>query len=1106
MSLSSVLLGILCVTIVGLFIESVVVFRELKREIHWYLYLSCIALLINNLGFLLELRSASMDSFIAALKFSYLGRTWYAFFMVLFISKLVNIRIPGAVRNLFVVLNGLMYCVILTLESHQLYYTDIFFETRMLFPRLVHGNGPVHTLMMATQILYIVTGLAIILRGYGRKAGKKFHQRLFAVLLAVIVESLFFLIQLIGIPGLTEYFDLTILGYFIGNIFMLVAIFNYDLLGTREIAREYAIDRISEAVIAADNEGIIRYLNAPAKKLYPDLEAEASVLPEGLLLAVNKGENITISDRIYRPEQNELVKDGEVIGTLYALVDETEHFRYMEELQRQRDIADRANEAKSRFLANMSHEIRTPINAVLGMDEMILRESRDGTIRSYAVDIMSAGRNLLSLINDILDLSKVEEGRMEILPVQYEIASLISDLVNMMRERAIKKGLEFDASVDEHIPYLLVGDEVRIRQCVLNLLTNSVKYTQKGFVNLEVSFKEKDDRHIMLKFTVSDTGIGIKKEELEKLFTPYHRAGEKSVRIIEGTGLGMSITEQLLELMGSTLIVESKYGEGSRFSFELEQEVASSVELGYYDRSFASGDGWVRGYRELFRAPEARLLVADDLEVNLSVVVNLLKKTGIMIDTALTGGDAVTLAGTNVYDVILVDDKMRDMDGESVLHAIRELDKNRDTPVVVFTANALSGAREHYLAAGFTDYLSKPVEGLKLEKRLKRLLPAEKVMEVEDSGEGNGEGVIQSRSRLMVVDDEDTCRLVSRIMKDSFEVKSCYSGKGAVDKARQFLPDIILLAVNLPDENGFAVMEDLRRNEVTYDIPVLLITEDEDSVTEENGFKSGAADYIRKPFVPDVLIQRVKRATDLHRYRQYIEKEVARQTGRSRRLTREMMMVLSKTVDTKDHYTDGHSRRVAALCAEIGRRLGKSDEEQVELYETGLLHDIGKIGVHEDIITKNSRLSDDEFAAIREHTIKGYEILKEIKDMPNLAQGARWHHEHFDGKGYPDGIKGFEIPESARITCVADCYDAMTSTRTYSDPKSQEQVRNEILRCRGTWFDPHIADVMLSIIDEDKEYRIKEHAETGVVWKNYDRLWGEVNEAEIPDQDPSLHF
>ena len=288
----------------------------------------------------------------------------------------------------------------------------------------------------------------------------------------------------------------------------------------------------------------------------------------------------------------------------------------------------------------MSHEIRTPINAVLGMDEMILRESTETPIRTYAANIMSAGKTLLSLINDILDLSKVEEGKMEIIPVQYDLSSLINDLVNMTRDRAIKKGLKFNINVDRHIPRLLTGDEIRIRQCVMNLLTNAVKYTETGEVTLTISFTTGENTasgHILLDFKVEDTGIGMKAEDMEKLFSPYKRIEEKRNRAIEGTGLGMSITRQLLELMGSALKVKSEYGKGSEFSFAIDQEVVKWEEIGDVAARFGELSDRGYEYHELFHAPEARILVVDDTEMNLTVMQSLLKKTRIKIDTALSG-------------------------------------------------------------------------------------------------------------------------------------------------------------------------------------------------------------------------------------------------------------------------------------------------------------------------------------------------------------------------------------------------------------------------------------------------------------------------------------
>ena len=1099
-------LQIICVLVV--FIECMIVLRRWKRSVHTFLFMSCIALFVNCIGYLLELLSTSIESYLTALKLSYVGREWYVFFMFLFVAELTGKKLPLFVRNIIIIFNITVNTSIFLTPLTDLYYTDISFDTSGALPLFVHGDGILHHLNMGFQIVYIVIGMSWLFAAGIKSKSKLAVKRYTTVIIAVFIESLFFIIKLIGIPGLTEYYDITMIGFIISTIIMFVAIFSYDLLGTQELAKEYIIDRLSEGIIAVDNEGEVQYVNAPAKRLFPALankkkryrvdSDKVKALSE-IKDAARNDTSITIGEHIYTPEENELIYGGEIVGKLYALVDDTEHYRYMEELEKQKDIADNANEAKSRFLANMSHEIRTPINAVLGMDEMILRESGEKHIRGYASDIMSAGKTLLSLINDILDFSKVEEGKMEIIPVQYELSSMINDLVNMIRGRAEKKGLSFNISVNEKIPHILFGDEIRIRQCVLNLLTNAVKYTEKGFVNLKVDFAPgENDEHVKLKFCVEDSGIGMKPEDIEKLFSPYKRIDEKRNRNIEGTGLGMTITRQLLELMGSSLDVKSVYGEGTSVSFEVEQRIVSADEIGNFAGRLDEVGDSIEEYHELFHAPDARILVVDDTEMNLTVMQSLLKKTAVRVDTALSGRDAVNLSEVNKYDLIFIDHMMPDMDGIETLKAIRISEKNFGTPAIALTANAVSGAREMYLEAGFNDYLSKPVDGSKLEKLMAGLLPKEKLLTPEDKAAT----ATQERSKVLVVDDDESvCALIESVLGNSYDIGVIHTGAEAENAAEQMMPDLVLLDIHLGDANGFDIMRAFKDNEQIADIPVLLVTGDNDTVTEENGFKVGASDYIRKPFVPDVLKQRVKRIIDLYHYQRSIEEEEEVQTRRSRRLAREMMITLSKTVDTKDHYTDGHSRRVAALCAEIGRRLGKSESEQVLLYEIGLLHDIGKIGIREDIIRKNTRLSDDEFAEVKSHTVKGFEILKHIHDMPRLREGARWHHERFDGSGYPDGLKGEEIPESARIACIADCYDAMTSTRTYSVPKRQEDVRAEIERCKGTWFDPEIADVMLAMIDEDKDYKMNENSSGGDIWKEYERLWEKPDDSVLGKSD-----
>ena len=420
--------------------------------------------------------------------------------------------------------------------------------------------------------------------------------------------------------------------------------------------------------------------------------------------------------------------DDKPIGLNIIFVD-------MTEMIDAREKADQANRAKSSFLANMSHEIRTPINAVLGMDEMILRESGEKDIISYAEDIKTAGKTLLALINEILDFSKVEEGKMEIIPTRYELGSLINDLINMIRDRVEKKGLELKLDIDEDIPHELYGDEIRIKQCILNLLNNAVKYTEKGSVKLGVSFFKKDINHIFLEIHVSDTGIGMKQEDMDRLFAPFVRIEEKRNRAIEGTGLGMSITKRLLELMGTSLSVDSVYGKGSDFSFSIEQKILNPERLGSFAEKFDKGNRTpsTRAHAPVFQAPDARILAVDDTETNLLVIKRLLKETNVQIDTVASGYDALEKCESVNYDVIFVDHMMPGMDGLETLARLKKLESDTKPVYIALTANAISGSRERYMEAGFDDYLSKPVDGDVLESMLKRYIPKEKLVSDEDS-------------------------------------------------------------------------------------------------------------------------------------------------------------------------------------------------------------------------------------------------------------------------------------------------------------------------------------------------------------------------------------
>ena len=397
------------------------------------------------------------------------------------------------------------------------------------------------------------------------------------------------------------------------------------------------------------------------------------------------------------------------------------------------EAAINAGKAKSRFLAQMSHEIRTPINAVLGMNEMILRESSDENILEYSENIQAAGKTLLSIINSILDFSKIDEGKMKIISVKYDIVSLINNLVNSIYERAKSKSLEFVIDVDENLPSGLFGDDVRITQVLINLLTNAVKYTEKGKIIFSVKDGGRDNNSIFIDFAVKDTGIGIKHEDMGKLFESFERIDEKFNRNIEGTGLGISIVSRLLAMMNTELKVESVYGEGSTFSFRLKQLIVDSEPIGNYSKRLAKTIKNENNTSSLY-APEAKILVVDDNEMNLKVAKNLLKLNAIIPDVAFSGEEAIELIRNKNYHVIFLDHMMPKMDGLETLTKIKQenlLDNN--SKVIALTANAVSGAREFYLNAGFDDYISKPIEIPTLEEKLKKYLPSKIISQNNDN-------------------------------------------------------------------------------------------------------------------------------------------------------------------------------------------------------------------------------------------------------------------------------------------------------------------------------------------------------------------------------------
>lgn len=391
--------------------------------------------------------------------------------------------------------------------------------------------------------------------------------------------------------------------------------------------------------------------------------------------------------------------------------------------------AQAANRAKSAFLSNMSHEIRTPINVILGMNELILRESSEKSTLDYASSIETAGKSLLSLVNDVLDYSKIDAGHAELINKDYSTGSLFVDSYNMIQGIAQKKLLSVTLDIDPALPGTLFGDDVRIKQVLTNLLSNAVKYTpDKGSVKISASFDPISEHHIMLKFNVSDTGIGIKTEDMPYLFKNFQRLDLEKNRAVEGTGLGLSIAKNLVTIMNGQIKVESKYGVGSTFFVEIPQRIVDANPVG--DLNDINEESFSHRYQESFIAPDARILAVDDAALNLQVFTGLLKQTKMKIDTALSGREALDLLANTKYDVIFLDHMMPEMDGVEVLFQLKAMDNspNKATPVVMLTANAMMGAEGDYIKAGFDDYLSKPIRAIDLENTIRKYLPAEKIL------------------------------------------------------------------------------------------------------------------------------------------------------------------------------------------------------------------------------------------------------------------------------------------------------------------------------------------------------------------------------------------
>ena len=672
---------------------------------------------------------------LAFAKMEYMGKCFANYCAILFILQYRKIEWPKWVTRGMFGINFVMFCMIMTCDYHTLYYKSIGMKHTNMGYLLVLEKAPLYYFYMAfvllELILYLILSIDLLVHFWTNREYLKLHVTL------VVAGAVPFLFLFLHVVGATSGQDMVPIGILVATILFVRAVNHYGLFDLVRDAKDNVVENIEEGILVTDQYRKVVYANPAAVSLWNEVqEGLPETVKKDMSDGVQKiyeqsGSILEWNEKKYEIRGTELGEGSLKKGYLISIIDVTKVMQQAEIMRELKEEAEQANRAKSLFLAKMSHEIRTPMNAVLNMNEIILRESREENIKEYAMDAKSSAKTLLGIINDILDLSKIESGKMEIVPVEYELGSLANDVVNMIDIRAKEKGLNFQISISPKLPSVLWGDDVRIKQILVNLLTNAVKYTKEGTVSF-LADGTLEGEEVTLHFEIRDTGIGIKEEDMPKLFESFQRIEEAGNRYIEGTGLGISITVQLLKMMGSSLQVESTYGKGSTFSFDLVQKVVKREEIGdFQERLHKHAAEEV--YHKLFQAPEAKLLVVDDNAINRKIVSCLLKETRVQVTEAESGMACLEKVKECHYDMIFLDHMMPGLDGIETLHRLKTMEENqcKDTPVVMLTANAISGAKEEYLKEGFDEVLSKPIVPETMERIMVQYLPKELIEEVE---------------------------------------------------------------------------------------------------------------------------------------------------------------------------------------------------------------------------------------------------------------------------------------------------------------------------------------------------------------------------------------
>lgn len=706
-----------------------VMFRGESTYTQKLLIYCMIAELVQNVGYFIELMSQSKDAALTAVKFEYLGSTLVTIFYMMFIRNYFGIKENRLFERILLLSAVPVLAMVWSTPLHNFYYRDVRFVEGELYPHLEFSYGPGFYLYVVILVgipsINVMYSLGVSLKKEHQEKKKK------DLLMVILLTIAAFSILGVYVLGIVPYqYDPTPFTMAAVLSIMVIFIWNRKDFDLTRAAANTVLNALEDCVITIDEKEAILSYNEAAKKLFPGIAMYLHPMnienfPLNIFDENDKGEFV-IGEKHYEGHVRKLEDGaGDVRGYTVLIIDTTETYEFIKNVTEMRERAEEANRAKSDFLANMSHEIRTPMNAVVGLSELIIEESRGRKMYDYACNIKSAALNLLSIINDILDLSKVEAGKMELVEDTYYIQLLIQDTVNLIKIAANQKGLQIKVDLADNIPYQLYGDEGRIRQVLINLLNNAIKFTQSGYISLKVSGTYADEEHVDLTFEVEDSGMGIKKKDLEKIFEAFQQVDMSKNRKTEGTGLGLAITKRLVQLMNGQIEVESEYGVGTKFTIRIRQRVMSKKtvqEVPVTKKAVSEND------TRMFTCDDYKVLIVDDNAINRRVAMAMVQSYGFQVSEADCGQKAITLMKEQNFDMVFMDHMMPVMDGMEAAKRIRlECGENgREAVIIALTANVVEGAKELYLENGFQDFLAKPFERMQLHEVLNTWVPERK--------------------------------------------------------------------------------------------------------------------------------------------------------------------------------------------------------------------------------------------------------------------------------------------------------------------------------------------------------------------------------------------